>query len=360
MTATVASAEVARLHGPADIRVSREPVPPPAPGELMLQVTAVGLCGSDLHWYQEAAIGDARLSRPLVLGHEFAAVVVDGPRAGERVAVEPADPCGVCGPCLTGRSNLCQDVRFAGHGTTDGALRSLMTWPGRLCHRLPDTLPDDEAALLEPIGIALHALHLAHLEVGGRAGVYGCGPLGLLLVQLLRLAGASHIEATDRLAHRVAAAARLGADEAVLVQPGERAVTCAGGPVDVGFEVAGNDEALEDALNAVRPGGRVVLVGIPTDDRTSFPAGLARRKGLTLMLARRMAADDLPRAIELARAGRLALAPLITERFPLSRAAEAFAALASRRGLKVVVNPSAAGSPGWPLASGASIAAGDG
>ena len=343
MTAAVADLEVARLHGAGDIRVDREPAPKPASGEVLLQVSAVGLCGSDLHWYEEAAIGDARLSRPLVLGHEFAAVIVSGPRAGERVAVDPADPCGVCAPCLAGRSNLCLAVRFAGHGTTDGALRSRMAWPDRLCHRLPDALPDDEAALLEPVGVALHALALAGVPLGGRAGVYGCGPLGLVLVQLLRLAGAGQIVATDRLAHRVAAAAELGADEAVLVGGGDRAEILASQPVDVAFEVAGDDDALEDALTTVRPGGRVVLVGIPPGDRTRFTAGLARRKELTLMLARRMAPADLPRAIELAQAGRLSLGPLITERFPLARASEAFAALATRRGLKVIVNPSAPG-----------------
>ncbi|MGZ8528371.1 MAG: zinc-dependent alcohol dehydrogenase [Candidatus Limnocylindrales bacterium] len=352
MTAAVANVEVARLHGPGDVRVVGEPAPQPAPGEVVLQVTAVGLCGSDLHWYEEAAIGDARLSRPLVLGHEFAAVIVSGPRAGERVAVDPADPCGACGPCLAGRSNLCLAMRFAGHGTTDGALRSLMAWPERLCHRLPDALLDDEAALLEPVGVALHALDLARVELGGRAGVYGCGPLGLLLVQLLRIAGASHIVATDRLAHRVAAASQLGADEAVLVRRGDRAETLGGQPVDVAFEVAGDDDALEDAMTAVRPGGRVVLVGIPAGDRTSFTAGLARRKGLTLVLSRRMAPIDLRRAIDLAGAGRLALTPLITERFSLARAPEAFAALVARRGLKVVVNPSLGGPAGARVADG--------
>jgi L-iditol 2-dehydrogenase len=340
MTAATAGVEVARLHGRSDIRLVREPRPRPAAGEVLLSVTAVGLCGSDLHWYEDGAIGDAQLSGPLVLGHEFAAVIVDGPRAGESVAVDPADPCGACGPCLVGRSNLCLAMRFAGHGTTDGALRTFMTWPERLCYRLPDGLDPAEAALLEPLGVALHALDLAHVAVGDRAGVYGCGPLGLLLIQVLRLAGVSSIVATDRLAHRVAAARSLGADEARVVALGDPATTLGETPVDVAFEVAGDDEALSDAMTAVRPGGRVVLVGIPSSDRTSFPASLARRKGLTLLVSRRMSAADLPRAIEIVGGGRVALDPLITDRFPLSRAPEAFAALAGRRGLKVIVQPS--------------------
>lgn len=345
MTAAVASAEVARLHGRGDVRVAHESAPRPGPGEVLLRVTSVGLCGSDLHWYEEGAIGDATLTGPLVLGHEFSAVIAGGPRAGEPVAVDPADPCGACGPCLAGRTNLCPAIRFAGHGTTDGALRGLMTWPERLCHRVPSGLDPDEAALLEPLGVAIHAIGLAHVGVAGRAGVYGCGPLGLLLVQLLRLAGAKGIVATDRLPHRVAAAASLGADEAIVVGERDRTTSLGEEPVDVAFEVAGDDEALVDAMTSVRPGGRVVLVGIPPGDRTSLPAALARRKGLTFLASRRMAPADFKSAIEIATAGRIALAPLITDRFPLSEAPEAFTALATRSGLKVIVNPSA-GAPG--------------
>jgi L-iditol 2-dehydrogenase len=217
-----------------------------------------------------------------------------------------------------------------------------MPWPGRLLHRLPDALGDDEATLLEPLGVAVHALDLAPIAMGGRAGVYGCGPLGLLLIQLLRLAGASTIVATDRLAHRVTAARRLGATDAFVVGAGDRSDV----PVDVAFEVAGDDDALADAIAAVRPGGRVVLVGIPDGDRTSFPAGAARRKELTLLLARRMAPTDLPRAIALSREGRLQLASLVTHRFPIGEAAAAFEVLAARSGLKVVINPSLGVAPG--------------
>ena len=344
MTTDMAVADVARLFGAGDIRVSPEAVTGPGPGEVVIRVTAVGLCGSDLHWYREGSIGDAGLDRPLILGHEFAGVILDGPRAGERVVGDPADPCGRCPSCLSGAANVCVATRLAGFGTTDGALRTEMAWPGHLLHRVPDALADDEAALLEPLGVALHALDLAPVPLGGRVGVYGCGPLGLLLIQLLRLAGASKIVATDRLAHRVTAARAMGASHAWVVD--EAGVEEPGGhreardePVDVAFEVAGDDDALSDAIAAVRPGGRVVLVGIPDGDRTSFPAGAARRKELTLRLARRMAATDLPRAIGLAEAQRVDLASLISHRYSLDAAPAAFATLAARRGLKVVVTP---------------------
>jgi len=340
-TDAVALVEVARLHGPGDVRLSIEPFPVPGPGEALVRITAVGLCGSDLHWYRDGGIGDAVLATPLVLGHEFAGVIVDGPRAGERVVAEPADPCGVCDPCRAGRANICVASRFAGHGTTDGALRSVLAWPEKLLYRFPDGIGDAEAALLEPLGVAIHALDLGGVGPGDRVGVYGCGPLGLLIVALSRLAGASTIVATDRLAHRVAAAEAMGATHAVLA--GEGAPRDA---VDVAFEVAGDDDALADAIADVRPGGRVVLVGIPDDDRTTIPAGLARRKELTLQLCRRMLESDLPRAITLVEAGSVDLGVLITHSYPLDEVAMAFATLASRSGLKVVVEPSAEPSGG--------------
>ncbi len=330
-----------RLHDVRDVRVHDEPVREPGPDEALLRVAAVGLCGSDLHWFAEGGIGDAMLERPLVLGHEPVAVVEDGPRAGERVAVDPAIPCGRCRPCLDGYENLCLACRFAGHGAIDGALRQLMPWPERLLHPLPDSLSDDAATLLEPLGIALHALELARAGPGASAGVYGCGPLGLLLVQVLRLAGVAVAVATDPLPHRADAARALGATTAL---PTQRAGTDALPPrlrhgLDVAFEVAGDDDAVATALDTLRPGGLLVLVGIPAGDRTSFVASVARRKGLTIALCRRMLPRHLERAIALAEQRDVELASLVTDRFPLTRGAEAFAALSERRGLKVIVEP---------------------
>ena len=346
MTAMESVVDVARIHGTGDIRVAKEPASVAGPGEVLLRVTAVGLCGSDLHWYQEGAIGDARLSRPLVLGHEFAGTIADGPRAGQRVVADPACDCGKCGPCLDGRSNVCTAMRFAGHGTTDGALRSVMPWPDRLLVPIPDSIGTDEAPLLEPLGVAVHALHLAQIGPGVRAGVYGCGPIGLLLVRLLALRGASVVVGTDCLEHRVAAARAYGATVAFQVDDAQGAemsrdrLLAREQSVDVAFEVSGSDAALSDAIEAVRPSGRVVLVGIPAGDRTTFEAGAARRKELALLLCRRMVPTDLHEAISLVAAGEVDLADLITARFPLTRAPEAFATLALRSGVKVIVNPS--------------------
>src|SRR5579875_3564393 len=293
------SVRVARLYGTRDIRVADEPAPAAAPGQALVRVTAVGICGSDLHWWTEGAIGDAKLARPLVLGHEGAGVIAGGPRGGERVAIDPAVPCEACRACRDGYRNLCYNIRFAGHGDTDGMLREIMPWPARLLHPLPDQVSDAAGALLEPLGVALHALDLGHVPFGGRVAVVGCGPIGLLLLQLLRAAG-------------------YGAD--------------------VAFEVAGNDAAVRLAMESVRPGGRVVLAGIPDDDSTTFPASLARRKGLTIAMVRRMN-EVYPRAISLAARGVIALDPLVSRQAGLAEAAGAFAAAQRRTGLKVLITP---------------------
>ena len=134
--------KAARLHGAGDIRLGEEPVPEPGPGMCLVRVTAVGICGSDLHWWDEGVIGDTALTAPMVLGHEAAGVIEDGPRRGERVAIDPAIWCGTCRPCRDGYRNLCTRVQFAGHGSQDGTMREFMAWPDHLLHRLPDGITD--------------------------------------------------------------------------------------------------------------------------------------------------------------------------------------------------------------------------
>jgi len=330
---------VARLYGIGDIRVADEPAPEPgsgpgpADGEALVRVTAVGICGSDLHWWTEGAIGDARLSRPLVLGHEGAGVIEDGPRRGERVAIDPAIPCEVCRACRDGYRNLCYNIRFAGHGETDGMLRELIRWPSRLLHPLPDQVSDTAGAMLEPLGVALHALDLGHVHFGARVTVAGCGPIGLLLLQVLRAAGAAAVTAVEPLPHRREAAARYGADQVT-----DPASDLKGYGADVAFEAAGTDDGVRIAMESVRPGGRVVLAGIPDRDITTFSASLARRKGLTIAMVRRMN-DVYPRAIGLAAGGQVTLDPLVSRRSSLDDAVTAFAAAQRRVGLKILITP---------------------
>jgi len=340
---------VARLFGPGDLRLADEPDPIPGPDDELVRVTAVGLCGSDRHWFIDGAIGGATLGRPLVLGHEIAGVVESGSRRGLRVAVDPADPCERCELCRTDRSHLCPATRFAGYEPTDGGLRTLMRWPARLLCPVPDSISDAEAALLEPLGVAVHAMDLARVEPGMRVGVFGCGPIGLLFVQLVAAAGCEAIVAVEPLAHRRVAALAAGAT--IAADPGAEHAMPEPSSLDLAIEVSGEDEALAAAMDAVKPGARIVLVGIPSPDRTTFPASVARRKELTIQLSRRMAATDLARATALAATGAVRLGMLVTDRHPLEDAQEAFSCLVERRGIKIVVEPWAAAGPSRTVSS---------
>jgi len=325
-----------RLHATGDLRLHDEPIPTPGEGEELVRVKAVGVCGSDLHWFSEAGIGDAQLERPLVLGHEFACVTENG----ESVAVDPAIPCGECEFCRYGHPNLCEQIIFAGHGTQDGALREWLAWPKRNLYPMPDSLTAADGAMLEPLGVAIHAADLGKLQAGMIVGIFGCGPIGLLTVQLARLSGASNIVATDLLPHRVEAAKSLGAQHAFLVgselDMSQMRAATGGRGVDVAFEMAGEQGAVDDAFAAVVPGGKVILAGIPSNDQTVFTASVARRKGLTIKLVRRMK-HTYPRSIELVSKGLVDVRSLVTHCFSLEHAAEAFEFAQRREGLKIII-----------------------
>jgi L-iditol 2-dehydrogenase len=334
-------AKVLRLHGVGDLHLHDEPLPVPGPGDLLVRVTAVGICGSDLHWLSQAGIGNERLRRPLVLGHEFAGVIDGGERRGQRVAVDPSVSCGLCELCRAGHPNLCTALRFAGQGTEDGALREYLAWPSRCLHPIPDSLSDADGAMLEPLGVAIHAVDLGHVQSGMTVAVLGCGPVGLLILQLARAMGVARLIATDTLPHRLEAA-RLLVAETFQADGGREAgdiVAATGGRgVDVAFETAGENEAVEAAVASLRPGGCLVLVGIPADDRTAFSASVARRKGLTIKLSRRMK-HTYPRAIHLVESGAVDVRSLVTHRFPLAQFDRAFDVAQRREGLKVIIEP---------------------
>ncbi|MGZ8704054.1 MAG: zinc-dependent alcohol dehydrogenase [Aeromicrobium sp.] len=331
-----------RLHGAGDLRLEDEPPPVPGPGDAVVRVTAVGICGSDLHWYDEAAIGGAMLTRPLVLGHEAAGVIADGPRAGQRVALDPQVPCTECETCAAGRGHLCPNVRFLGHSNTDGALRELIAWPLLNLVPLPDTIDDPAGSLLEPLGVALHAVRLARIRPGDAVAVLGCGPIGLLLIQLARSAGATTVVATDRLPHRVDVARRLGAIAMVVDGGAERDVlrqATGGRGVDAAIEIAGNDDAIQTAIALSRPAGTVVVAGIPDGDYSTITASIARRKGLDLRFSRRMV-HTYRQAIDIVEAGLVDLSVLVSHQFELADYDAAFRTAVRREGLKVIVRPS--------------------
>ena len=327
----------ARLHGLRDVRIHEEERPKPGPGEVLVRVLAVGLCGSDLHWFEEGGIGASRISRPIVPGHEMAGRT----ESGRLVAIEPAIACERCSLCLEGHPNLCPTIRFSGQGEDDGSMREWMAWPEHCLFPLPDGLTAVDGAMLEPLGVAIHTVDLAHVRPGSSVGVFGSGPIGLFCLQVAKAAGAARLVATDLASrpHRLDAARALGA-EAFAAEDGRDAKAIlratSGHGLDVAIETAGVQAAVDAAAESARPGGRLVLAGIPAEERTSFKASTARRKGLTIVMVRRMK-HTYPRAIALAVAGRVDLRSVVTHRFPLAEAAKAFDVAARREGLKVVV-----------------------
>jgi len=320
-----------KLYGPRDLRIAEEPMPRPGAGQVLLRVRSVTICHSDLHWYEYGRIGNTVSDRPLVLGHEFAGQVVEvaqgvgAVKPGDLVAVDPATSCGHCRYCREGNPNLCLNLLFAGIPPTDGALQEYMTYRAGFLHPLPPSFSADDGAVLEPLGVAIHAWDLARLRVGETVAIVGCGPIGLLLVQLARIGGASRVLAVESLAYRRDLAAALGA---IPLSPDDDLVAATaehtgGWGVDVAIEAAGSLAAQEEAAWMVKRGGTVVLIGIPPEDRLVMTHHLVRRKGLTIKLSRRMKLV-YPRAIALVERGLVDLSSMVTHRFPLEQGEAAF------------------------------------
>jgi L-iditol 2-dehydrogenase len=343
-----------RLHGPADMRVEHVAKPgSPGPREALIRVKAVGVCGSDLHTWRDGRIGDTVLGGPVILGHEFAGVVeavgsdaIDGCgrplAAGARVAVDPAQPCWHCDLCERGHPNLCCNLHFVGLFPDDGALCQWIRVPGRTCFPIPDSLTFADGALLEMLGIAIHATDLARIRVGDSVAIVGAGPIGLSILQMVRLSGADPIFVTEQYSWRLELAARCGAAaiDCQKQDPVAAVRDATGGRgVDVAIEAAWADHSVQQAVDMLRMGGLLVQVGVPGDDRMELRHSSARRKGLTIKLARRMK-HTYPRAIRLTQEGRVDLRTMVTHRFPLERVAEAFALNAAYKDnvVKVVID----------------------
>jgi L-iditol 2-dehydrogenase len=331
---------VAKVIGPREIRLEEAPTPSPDRGEALVRVKAVGICGSDLQYYAHGRIGDQSLPAGHILGHEVAGVVealgpeAEGPPPGTPVVVDPAIPCGQCRFCLAGNPNLCRRLRFFGSPPTPGALCEFLVHPSRLLLPLSSGLGYSIAAAIEPLGVAIHAVDLGHIALGDRVAVFGCGPIGLLISRVAQLAGTRQVYVSEPLTHRRQAAVQFGA--AVALDPSREDVVreilnrSDGEGVDVAFEVAGSQEATRQAVEAVRPGGTIVLIGYWKTEEVTVPGILAMRKGLTIRFVRRMK-QTFPRAMDLARRGVVDLKRLITHEFTLRDVAEAFIQ-AERRG----------------------------
>jgi L-iditol 2-dehydrogenase len=307
--------------------------PSPGPGEVLLEITSVGVCRSDVDYWEEGRIGDAVVVDPIVMGHEFAARVVEvGDRVNpelkeRRVAVEPAMACMRCEWCLRGDTNLCPEVRFCGTPPIDGALRQYMAYPAAFVAVLPDDIADDAGAVLEPLAIGVHAIDLARPRLEQSAAIVGAGPVGLSILQAAHAAGVGRVIVLDRLPWRLEAALDLGATDVISIDDGNpvdamEQLTLERG-VDFVFEAAGTDDAPRLACELAAPGGKVFLVGIPMTDRIEFSAGTSRRRGLTVYLVRR-SRNTLHRTLAMLQRGTLNAERLVSHVFPFSKAEQAF------------------------------------
>ena len=333
--------QAAFLHGARDIRIEEIPDQSPGPGEVLLDVMAVGICGSDLHTYLNGEIGGTVATSPIILGHEAAGrVAALGPgladrfQIGQLVAIDPAIHCGECERCQSGQHHLCTKLQFMGLFPRHGALRTRMVHPAEQCIALPAGVDAVSAALLEPLGVALHAIRLARIALNDDVLIIGCGAIGLLLVQLARLSGARRVFVSDQHAWRLEAAQTFGADHLLNAHDGDvvQYVHDATGQrgVDVAIESAWVKDTANQCVEAARHGGHVVIVGIPAEDSITIRASPARRKEIALDLSRRMN-HVYPASIDLLTRGKVVLHTLATHRFPLSQTANALETAASYR-----------------------------
>jgi L-iditol 2-dehydrogenase len=291
---------------------------------VLLRVRAIGVCGSDLHYYTEGRIGSDKPGEPFTLGHEFAAEVLEGGdlKPGTLVAVDPSRPCGHCEWCEAGHLNLCPNVQFTGVPPYQGAMAEYITARQEELIELPAGFDAATGALLEPLGVAIHALDLARLRPMSSVTVLGAGPIGLLTAQVARWSGAGQLIIVEPMAYRRELALKLGADAALATWEEAKTLTDGRG-TDVVIEATTSPDGPQHAAESVRIGGKVVLVGIPEGDLFTLGAGLVRRKGLTIKMARRMG-HVYPRAIQLVERGQVDLNALMSHRFSLEDTPEAF------------------------------------
>lgn len=337
---------MAVLDDVRSIVVEDREVPEPAAGQVLVEVAAVSVCGSDVHYYERGRIGDFIVGAPLVLGHEASGVVaahgpgVESPAVGTRVAVEPQQTCGRCEQCRRGRYNLCPRVRFFATPPVDGAFAEYVTIDAERAHPIPDAISDEAAALLEPLAVAVHACEKARVSPGMRVLVSGAGPVGLLCLQVALARGASRVTVTDINPRRLAVAERLGATETI--DESTRAGLEPDGPeqeaiAEAVLECTGVLEAIQTSVRRAAPAATVVVIGM--GGSLGAPLDIVQSRELWLTGVFRYA-HAYPAAIALASAGKIVLDELVTSRHDLDGAEDALlAAHRDEAALKAVVHP---------------------
>jgi len=338
------------IHGARDLRVVERPPEALGPSQVRVGVKAVGICGSDLHYFRHGRVGDFVIREPLTPGHEASGQVLEvgadvtAVKPGDRVALDPARTCGVCRYCRQGDSNHCEAVHFFGSASRyphmQGAMREEVVVQERQCVPVPDSLPFELAAFGEPLAVALHAVRSAGSLLGKTAMVVGAGPIGALILMAARLAGASQVIVVDIVDQTLAACARVGATRTInaATDPGALDALAAGkGTVDVCFEASGSYAGLASCLRAARPRGVVVTVGTLSGSSEHCPFNQIMVKSLSCIGSFRFV-DEYAMAVDCLSRGLLDVSPLLTAAVPAARVHDAFALAGDRQlAMKVMV-----------------------
>jgi L-iditol 2-dehydrogenase len=321
--------KAAVMHDTHDVRLEDVPVPEPGPKEVMVEIQAVGVCGSDVHYYEEGRIGSFVVREPLILGHEsMGTIVALGEEAtkhevGERVTLEPGVPDGTCRECRAGRYNLCPNVRFFATPPIDGAFTNYVSMNEDFAFHLPDELSDNAGALMEPLSVGIWACKKGKVTAGDHVLVTGTGPIGLVAMQVAFAQGATEVTVTDVAGERLEIARKLGATRALNVA--EEPLEEAGLEADVLIECSGNERALCDGIRCVRPAGFAVVVGMGPNEETSVPLAFLQTSEITLTGTFRYA-NTYPTAIDLAATGKVNLDAMVTSHYGLAETEEALQA----------------------------------
>ncbi len=322
------------IHAAGDLRIDDMPDAAPGSGEVLVDLGSGGICGSDLHYYNHGGIGAIRLQEPMILGHEIAGTVaeigpgVEGLAVGDRVAVNPSRPCGRCAYCRQAMFNHCLDMRFYGSAMrmphVQGAFRERLVADASQCVPVTSDVSIQEAAMAEPFSVTLHAVRQAGSLSGRNVLITGCGPIGALCIVASRLHGAAEITVTDLVDAPLACARQVGADRTINVAKDAAAMSGFAedkGTFDVVFEASGNARAIAGAIDAIRPGGIFVQLGLGGD--VEIPLNLIVAKEIRICGSFRFH-EEFPFAVNLISSRRVDLKPLISDVMPLTEAVRAF------------------------------------
>jgi L-iditol 2-dehydrogenase len=342
--------KAAVMHSTREISIETLPVPEIAHDEVLIKVMAVGICGSDLHYYTHGRIGNYKVEKPFILGHECSGEVaavgssVNRFNVGDRVAVEPGVTCGQCEACKEGRYNLCPDVQFLATPPVDGAFVQYIKIRQDFVFSIPDSLSFEDAALIEPFSVGIHAAMRTNLQPGSTIAIMGMGPVGLMAVAAAKAFGAGTIIVTDLEPLRLEAAKKLGATHVINIREqdplNEIKTITNGRGVDVAWETAGNPAALQSALTSLRRGGKLAIVGLPAQNEIPLNVPFIADNEIDIYGIFRYA-NTYPKGIQFLASGIVDTKHLVTDKFTLEDAREAMERALNFKNecLKIIVYP---------------------